>query len=73
MTQLYSSNYKTLNQEIQKDMGRWSVLTVVFSSGIEISKMNVLKRIRLLKFHGGSIKSLRISLHCIATTVDVLA
>ncbi len=45
LTKLYETNYKALNQEIKNDMERWSVLTLDFSSRIEIIKMNVLPRI----------------------------
>ena len=48
LTKLYKINYGTLNHEIQKDMERWSALTLDFSSRIEIIKMNVLPRILFL-------------------------
>lgn len=48
LTKLYEINYRILNQEIRKDLERWSVLTLDFSSRIEIIKMNVLPRILYL-------------------------
>ena len=48
ITQLYKINYWTLNQEIQKDMDRWSILTLDFSSRIEIIRVNILPRILYL-------------------------
>ena len=45
LSEFYETNNKPLNQEIFKDMDRWEVLMLDFSSRIDIIKMNVLPRI----------------------------
>lgn len=48
LSKLYKSNYGKINQEIQKDIERWSTLTLDLSSRIQIIRMNVLTRVLYL-------------------------
>lgn len=48
LCKLYEPNYGKINQEIQKDIERWSTLTLDLSSRIQIIKMNVLPRLLYL-------------------------
>lgn len=48
LSKLYESNYGKINQEIQKDIERWSTLTLDLSSRIQIIRMNVLPRLLYL-------------------------
>ena len=45
---LYTANYNQINQELRRDIGRWSILQLDLSSRIEIIKMNVLPRLLYL-------------------------
>lgn len=44
LSELYKENYEKLNQNIQKDIERWSTLPLDFNSRIEIVRMNLLPR-----------------------------
>lgn len=48
LSKLYMANYIKINQEMQKDIERWSILMLDFSSKIEIIRMNVLPRLLYL-------------------------
>lgn len=48
LSELYETNNKPLNQAIFKDMDRWEVQMLDFSSRIEIIKMNVLPKVLYL-------------------------
>ena len=43
-TDLYKANYNNLDQEIKKDIARWSTLPLDLNSRIEIVKLNILPR-----------------------------
>lgn len=45
---LYDANYTKINQEIRRDLERWSVISLDFSSRIEIIKINILPRLLYL-------------------------
>ena len=45
---LYDANYTPINRAIKRDLERWSVLCLDFSSRIEIIKMNILPRLLYL-------------------------
>ena len=46
--ELYDANYTPINQEIKRDLDRWTLLCLDFSSRIEIIKMNILPRLLYL-------------------------
>uniref|UniRef100_A0A3Q2ZLE5 Reverse transcriptase domain-containing protein n=2 Tax=Kryptolebias marmoratus TaxID=37003 RepID=A0A3Q2ZLE5_KRYMA len=48
MDDLYKANFIGVDQEIRRDIRRWDVLTLDFSSRIEAIKMNVLPRLLYL-------------------------
>jgi hypothetical protein len=43
-TDLYKANYNNLDQEVKKDIARWSTLPLDLNSRIEIVKLNILPR-----------------------------
>ena len=45
---LYNANYSRTNQEINKDLRRWSLINLDLSSKIEVVKMNILPRLLYL-------------------------
>lgn len=45
---LYTANYTQINEELRRDIARWSMLQLDLSSRIEIIKMNVLPRLLYL-------------------------
>ena len=45
---LFEANYKRVNQELQRDVDRWSTLPLDLSSRLEAVKMNVLARLLYL-------------------------
>ncbi|CAJ1058984.1 unnamed protein product [Xyrichtys novacula] len=44
----YETNYKLINNKIQRDVAKWSTLIMDFSSRIEVVKMNLLPRLLYL-------------------------
>ena len=43
-TDLYKANYNNLDQEVKKDIARWSTLPLDLNSRIEIVKLDILPR-----------------------------
>lgn len=45
---IYGTNYKLVNDKIQRDVAKWSTLVMDFNSKIEVVKMNLLPRLLYL-------------------------
>lgn len=45
---IYNTNYKVMNDKLQRDMTKWSTLILDFSSRIEVVKINILPRLLYL-------------------------